>query len=45
VLELHERGQSIEVLSEGEFLQMIGGTGSGGVHLGQQSFPAALLHS
>jgi len=45
VLELHERGQSIEVLSEGEFLQMIGGTGSGGVHLGQQSFPAAVLHS
>jgi DNA polymerase-3 subunit epsilon len=24
VLELHERGQSIEVLSEGEFLQMVG---------------------
>ncbi|MCE3291808.1 MAG: exonuclease [Arthrobacter sp.] len=45
VLELHERGQPIEVLSEGEFLQMIGGTGSGGVHLGQQSFPAAVLHS
>ncbi len=45
VLELHERGQSIEVLSEGEFLQMIGGTASGGVHLRQQSFPAAVLHS
>jgi DNA polymerase-3 subunit epsilon len=26
VLELHERGQSIEVLSEGEFLQMVGGS-------------------
>lgn len=26
VLALHERGQRIEVLSEGEFLQMIGGT-------------------
>ncbi|KPN22242.1 MULTISPECIES: exonuclease domain-containing protein [Arthrobacter] len=26
VLELHERGQRIEVLSEAEFLQMIGGT-------------------
>ena len=25
VLELHERGQAIEVLSEGEFLQMVGG--------------------
>jgi DNA polymerase III subunit epsilon len=25
VLELHERGQRIEVLSEGEFLQMVGG--------------------
>jgi DNA polymerase-3 subunit epsilon len=25
VLELHERGQGIEVLSEGEFLQMVGG--------------------
>ena len=25
VLELHERGQQIEVLSEGEFLQMVGG--------------------
>jgi DNA polymerase-3 subunit epsilon len=25
VLELHERGQPIEVLSEGEFLQMVGG--------------------
>jgi len=24
VLELHERGQAIEVLSEGEFLQMVG---------------------
>jgi DNA polymerase-3 subunit epsilon len=45
VLELHERGQSIEVLSEGEFLQMIGGTASGGLHPGQQSFPAAVLHS
>ncbi|MFJ5693211.1 exonuclease domain-containing protein [Arthrobacter sp. NPDC093125] len=45
VLELHERGQSIEVLSEGEFLQMIGGTASGGLHPGKQSFPAAVLHS
>lgn len=27
VLELHDRGQSIEVLSEGEFLQMVGGGG------------------
>lgn len=45
VLELHERGQAIEVLSEGEFLQMIGGTASAGLHLGQQSFPAAVLHS
>lgn len=26
VLDLHERGQQIEVLSEGEFLQMIGGS-------------------
>jgi DNA polymerase-3 subunit epsilon len=25
VLELHERGQRIEVLSEAEFLQMVGG--------------------
>ena len=24
VLELHDRGQAIEVLSEGEFLQMVG---------------------
>jgi DNA polymerase III subunit epsilon len=45
VLELHERGQPIEVLSEGEFLQMIGGTVSGAVHLGQHSFPPAVLHS
>ncbi|GAA1277578.1 exonuclease domain-containing protein [Arthrobacter pascens] len=55
VLELHERGQSIEVLSEGEFLQMVGGTpgttltGAGlpaaGIHLAQQSFPAAALRS
>ena len=28
VLELHERGQRIEVLSEGEFLQMVGGAAS-----------------
>jgi DNA polymerase-3 subunit epsilon len=34
VLELHERGQRIEVLSEGEFLQMVGG---------QVSAAAALL--
>lgn len=27
VLELHERGQAIEVLSEGEFLQMVGSAG------------------
>jgi DNA polymerase-3 subunit epsilon len=25
VLELHDRGQAIEVISEGEFLQMVGG--------------------
>ena len=33
VLELHERGQRIEVLSEGEFLQMVGGHAAGRVHL------------
>jgi DNA polymerase-3 subunit epsilon len=31
VLELHERGQLIEVLSEGEFLQMVGGYATAGV--------------
>jgi DNA polymerase-3 subunit epsilon len=31
VLELHERGQPIEVLSEGEFLQMVGGYATAGV--------------
>ena len=30
VLELHERGQAIEVLSEGEFLQMVGGYATAG---------------
>jgi len=42
VLELHDRGQLIEVLSEGEFLQMVGGyatagdSGSrAGIHLAQ----------
>ncbi|WP_459790726.1 3'-5' exonuclease [Arthrobacter sp. AD-310] len=31
VLELHQRGQSIEVLSEGEFLQMVGTAQAAGV--------------
>jgi DNA polymerase-3 subunit epsilon len=31
VLDLHGRGQRIEVLSEGEFLQMLGGTWQAGV--------------
>ncbi|MFX1818906.1 exonuclease domain-containing protein [Pseudarthrobacter sp. CC4] len=31
VLELHERGQAIEVLSEGEFLQMVGGFAAAGI--------------
>lgn len=31
VLELHERGRPIEVLSEGEFLQMVGGYAAAGV--------------
>lgn len=43
VLELHDRGQSIEVLSEGEFLQMVGG--APGIHLAQQSFPAVAVRS
>jgi DNA polymerase-3 subunit epsilon len=30
VLELHERGQLIEVLSEGEFLQMVAGYAAAG---------------
>ncbi len=34
VLELHERGQMIEVLSEGEFLQMVGGYATAGVAAG-----------
>ncbi|MFJ6026249.1 exonuclease domain-containing protein [Pseudarthrobacter sp. NPDC092424] len=38
VLELHGRGQAIEVLSEGEFLQMVGHGTS--VHARQQSFSA-----
>ncbi|MFJ6079714.1 exonuclease domain-containing protein [Pseudarthrobacter sp. NPDC092419] len=38
VLELHGRGQAIEVLSEGEFLQMVGNGAS--VHRRQQSFSA-----
>ncbi|WP_461164993.1 3'-5' exonuclease [Arthrobacter sp. R4-81] len=35
VLELHDRGQQIEVLSEGEFLQMVGG------HMPASSFAAS----
>ncbi|CAH0138742.1 DNA polymerase III PolC-type [Arthrobacter sp. Bi83] len=45
VLELHDRGQPIEVLSEGEFLQMVGGAPGAHIHLAQQSFPAATLSS
>jgi DNA polymerase-3 subunit epsilon len=32
VLELHDRGQPIEVISEGEFLQMVGGAS---IHMAQ----------
>ncbi len=42
VLELHDRGQSIEVLSEGEFLQMVGGTP--GTKLTGAGLPAAGIH-
>lgn len=34
VLELHERGQLIEVLSEGEFLQMVGASGQAAARMG-----------
>ncbi|WP_426996207.1 exonuclease domain-containing protein [Pseudarthrobacter sp. N5] len=35
VLELHDRGQLIEVLSEGEFMQMVGGASGAKVHTAQ----------